>query len=175
MLGNLHELHIDSRWHFAVSWTLIFLFYFCAQDPVYGACMHGALLKRIELGNLQGSHLRRRVLSEIAHRLMTLEACKTFGWSYAGIARQLRRHPAGDSETPRVPHSFRRNRSHRHSHLASEFPGHPLRRRSQSSSTVLLSGDALILAMMQSHGLTQLASNDADFDRIPGITRFGPV
>jgi predicted nucleic acid-binding protein len=29
--------------------------------------------------------------------------------------------------------------------------------------------------MMQSNGLTQLASNDADFDRVPGITRFTPV
>jgi predicted nucleic acid-binding protein len=39
----------------------------------------------------------------------------------------------------------------------------------------LLSGDALIIAMMQSAGLTKLASNDAEFDRVPGITRFGPL
>ena len=39
----------------------------------------------------------------------------------------------------------------------------------------LLSGDALILAVMQTHGLTHLASNDADFDRVPGIVRYGPV
>jgi predicted nucleic acid-binding protein len=37
------------------------------------------------------------------------------------------------------------------------------------------SGDALIVAMMQANGLTKLASNDADFDRVPGITRFSPV
>lgn len=39
----------------------------------------------------------------------------------------------------------------------------------------LLSGDALLLAIMQKNGLTNLASNDADFDRVPGITRFAPV
>ncbi|MBI3464279.1 MAG: PIN domain-containing protein [Planctomycetes bacterium] len=39
----------------------------------------------------------------------------------------------------------------------------------------LLSNDALIVAVMQSNGLTNLASHDADFDRVPGITRFGPV
>jgi hypothetical protein len=39
----------------------------------------------------------------------------------------------------------------------------------------LLSGDALLLAVMQTNGLTQLASNDGDFDRVPGIMRFGPV
>jgi predicted nucleic acid-binding protein len=39
----------------------------------------------------------------------------------------------------------------------------------------LLTGDALIVATMQQHGLTHLASADADFDRVPGITRYTPV
>jgi predicted nucleic acid-binding protein len=39
----------------------------------------------------------------------------------------------------------------------------------------LLSNDALIITVMQAHGLTNLASHDADFDRVPGITRYGPV
>jgi len=38
----------------------------------------------------------------------------------------------------------------------------------------LLSGDALVVAMMQAHGLTHLASHDTDFDRMPGIMRYGP-
>src|SRR5207248_2709206 len=38
----------------------------------------------------------------------------------------------------------------------------------------LLSNDALILALMQAHGLHKLASNDADFDRVPGIIRYTP-
>ncbi len=39
----------------------------------------------------------------------------------------------------------------------------------------LLTGDALIVAVMQNHGLTNLASNDADFDRVPGLTRYAPA
>jgi predicted nucleic acid-binding protein len=39
----------------------------------------------------------------------------------------------------------------------------------------LLHNDALIIAVMRVHGLTNLASADPDFDRVPGITRFGPV
>ena len=39
----------------------------------------------------------------------------------------------------------------------------------------LLSGDALIVAIMQANNLTTLASNDTDFDRVPGLNRFGPV
>ena len=41
--------------------------------------------------------------------------------------------------------------------------------------TGLLINDALIVALMQQHGLTRLASHDADFDRVPGLMRFAPV
>jgi predicted nucleic acid-binding protein len=39
----------------------------------------------------------------------------------------------------------------------------------------LLTGDALIVAVMQAHGLSHLASNDTDFDRVPGLTRYAPA
>jgi predicted nucleic acid-binding protein len=39
----------------------------------------------------------------------------------------------------------------------------------------LLGNDAMIVAVMQANGLTKLASNDADFDRVPGLTRYAPV
>jgi predicted nucleic acid-binding protein len=39
----------------------------------------------------------------------------------------------------------------------------------------LLSNDALIVAVMRANGLTHLASNDADFDRVPGLTRYAPA
>jgi predicted nucleic acid-binding protein len=41
--------------------------------------------------------------------------------------------------------------------------------------TGLLMNDALIVSTMQDQGLTALASNDADFDRVPGITRYAPA
>jgi predicted nucleic acid-binding protein len=31
------------------------------------------------------------------------------------------------------------------------------------------------VAIMQAHGLDKIASNDADFDRVPGITRYAPA
>ena len=39
----------------------------------------------------------------------------------------------------------------------------------------LLTNDGLIVAVMQAHGLTKIASNDADFDRVPGLTRYAPL
>jgi predicted nucleic acid-binding protein len=33
----------------------------------------------------------------------------------------------------------------------------------------------LIVAVMQAHGLTKIASNDTDFDRVPGLMRYAPA
>jgi predicted nucleic acid-binding protein len=44
-----------------------------------------------------------------------------------------------------------------------------------SIQTGLLSNDALLVAVMQQHGLAHLASHDADFDRVPGLTRYAPA
>jgi predicted nucleic acid-binding protein len=39
----------------------------------------------------------------------------------------------------------------------------------------LLTNDGMIVAVMQTHGLNKIASNDADFDRVPGLTRYAPL
>jgi predicted nucleic acid-binding protein len=44
-----------------------------------------------------------------------------------------------------------------------------------SQQTGLLSNDALIVAVMQANAISKLASTDADFDRVPGLTRYEPA
>jgi predicted nucleic acid-binding protein len=39
----------------------------------------------------------------------------------------------------------------------------------------LLTNDGLIVAVMQANGLTNLASHDRDFERVPGLRRYAPV
>ena len=39
----------------------------------------------------------------------------------------------------------------------------------------LLSNDALVVVLMRRRGLSTLASHDADFDRVPGLTRYAPA
>jgi predicted nucleic acid-binding protein len=46
---------------------------------------------------------------------------------------------------------------------------------SMSQQYGLLSGDALTVALMLENGFTNLASNDADFDPVSAVTRFGPL
>jgi predicted nucleic acid-binding protein len=38
----------------------------------------------------------------------------------------------------------------------------------------LLTNDALVVAVMEANGLTNIASSDADFDRVPWLTRYAP-
>ena len=44
-----------------------------------------------------------------------------------------------------------------------------------SQSHELLTGDALIVAIMWQHGIAAIASNDSDFDRVQGLTRYAPA
>jgi predicted nucleic acid-binding protein len=69
--------------------TLIYHFTFHAR---YGAAATG-LVKRIERQELTG-FTSTHLLSEVAHRMMTIEASARFGWPFAGIANRLRRHPS---------------------------------------------------------------------------------
>jgi predicted nucleic acid-binding protein len=130
-------------------------------------------LERIENQEINGvtaTHL----VSEVAHRLMTIEAMQAFGWKSAGIALRLRNHPAQVQTLKR----FRQ--------AVQEIPLFGIRiltidpawldaAAAVSQQTGLLHNDALTVAVMRAHGLTNLASADPDFDRVPGITRFGPV
>ncbi|MCI0335214.1 MAG: hypothetical protein L0228_18550 [Planctomycetes bacterium] len=68
--------------------TFVYAF---SQHAQYGPVCRDLLerIDRTEISGLTTMH----VLSETAHRLMTLEACAVFGWPIAGIAQRLRRHP----------------------------------------------------------------------------------
>ncbi len=43
-----------------------------------------------------------------------------------------------------------------------------------SAQCGLLTNDALIVALMRRHGLTNLVTNDDDFDSVPGLTVWKP-
>ena len=114
------------------------------------------------------------MLSDVAHRLMTLEACESLGWPYTGIGQRLRSHPAEIQKLQRFLLAMDDILAVG-VHVLPVTAQHVLLAGDLSRQQALLSGDALILALMHSHGLTNLASNDADFERVPGITRFSPV
>jgi predicted nucleic acid-binding protein len=148
-----------------------FIYYFAA-DPVFGpAC--DQLLRRIENQDIVG-FTSAHVLSEVAHRLMTLEASQAHGWPMTAISRRLKRHPSQVKALTR------------HRQAIDELALVGVQTLTISGSQVshaadvtrqfgLLASDALIVVVMRDHGLVQLASHDIDFDRVPGLTRYDPA
>jgi predicted nucleic acid-binding protein len=146
--------------------------YYAAPNPTFGPTCR-VLIERVardEITGFTSSH----VLSNVAHRLMTYEAVDVYGWPMAGIAQRLKRHPAELQALTR----FR--------HAVEEVPNfgvrvlpvtvaHAISAAAVSQQYGLLSGDALIAAVMQANGLVNLTSNDGDFDRVPWITRYSPA
>jgi predicted nucleic acid-binding protein len=145
--------------------TFVFDF---GMHPRYGVpCRE--LLERIALAELQG-FTSAHVLCDLAHRAMTVEAISQFGWPQAGIASRLRKHPTEVQKLSR----FRQATD-----AVSQAGIHVLpidlvlvaTATALSQQYGLLTGDALIVAVMRQQGLTNLASLEDDFDRVPGLTR----
>jgi predicted nucleic acid-binding protein len=149
----------------------VLLFHFTA-DPKSGATCTD-LVERIERQELIG-FTSTHVVSEVAHRLMTVEAIRRFGRPIAGIAVWLRSHPKEVQQLTDFRQAIQR--VPRYGIQVLTIPADLLDAAAAvSQQTGLLHNDSLIVAIMQLHGLTNLASADTDFDRVPGLTRYAPV
>ncbi len=148
------------------------LVYAVTADPRYGpSCKR--LLERIDNQEIQG-YTSAYVLSEMAHRVMTLEAATRFNRPLQGMANWLRRHPPEVQQLTRHRQAIDEVRAGKVQVLPVE--GQDVSRAADLSTPFgLLSADALIVTVMQRHGLSHLASLDPDFDRVPGLTRYAPA
>ena len=148
------------------------LVYHFASHPQFGsACTR--LLERIERLEISG-YTSAHVVHEMAHRLMTIEACSRMGWPTRGIAQRLRRHPGQVQHLTRYKQAIDELGLFNLRFLPTTSPLVSLA-ADVSQQTGLLSGDALIVSTMRDQGLTHLASLDRDFDRVPSITRYAPT
>jgi predicted nucleic acid-binding protein len=147
------------------------LVYHFQPHPIHGAACT-ALLKRIELHELTGFS-STHVLGEFAHRLMTLEASVAFGWP-SKIVQRLKQNPAQVQTLVKFRQSLQQIPKFGIQILT--IPPHLVDiAAAMSQQTGLLTNDALVVAVMQANGLTNLASSDADFDGVAGITRYAPA
>jgi predicted nucleic acid-binding protein len=146
----------------------VFVYYF-TPDPVLGPeCQ--VLMERISKYQDFVAFTSTHILSEVSHQLMVLEAAQLFGWPMAGITRRLQQHPAevrkltrfrqASDEVPRLGVN-----------VLPVGPHLPPLAAPLSQLHGLLTNDAITAAAMQDQAIVHFASNDADFDRVPGITR----
>lgn len=148
-----------------------FVYHFMPHPTLGMACAD--LLGRIKRGELFAA-TSTHVANDVAHRVMTIEAVAKFGWPVAGIAQRLRKHPAEIMQL-----SLFRKAIDDINRFGVRMVVPPASINSAaavaSQQYGLLSGDALIVAIMQQFGISSIASHDADFDRVPWITRYSPA
>jgi predicted nucleic acid-binding protein len=147
------------------------VYHFSSHATFGAACTQ--LVRRIESQDLAG-FTSTQVLGEASHRLMTIEATTLLGWPVAGIGNRLRTHPA---EVRKLT-AFRQAVDQiLHSGIQMLTIPPPLLSTAAGlcQHIGLLTNDGLVVAVMQANGLTKLASKDADFGRVPGLTRYAPA
>jgi predicted nucleic acid-binding protein len=148
------------------------LVYHFAPDPVLGTPCSDLLvrIKRQELHGFTSTH----IVAEMAHRLMTLEAIKTLGWRSGKIGQRLGKNPAEVQKLTAFRQAIREVPVFGITILT--IPPDLLDAAAGISQGFgLLTNDALIVAIMQANHLANLASNDGDFDRVPGLNRYAPA
>jgi predicted nucleic acid-binding protein len=147
------------------------LVYYFASDPLLGAAC-ARLITRVQNQEIR-AYTSTHVLSEAGHKLMAVEAAAQFGWKSKVVqhlkqqsdkVQQLTKFRQAIQQVPQLGIQ-----------VLSIAPALIDTGALLSQQTGLLTNDALLLAVMQAHGLTNLASSDTDFDRVPGITRYAPV
>jgi len=130
------------------------------------------LLRRIELQEFSG-YTSTHVLSEVAHRLMTMEASVLFNWP-SKIVQRLQQNPAHVLQLTKFRSAIQKIPTMLVQVLT--IPADMVDSAAGISQQFgLLSNDAMIVAVMQANGLTKIASEDSDFDRLPGLTRYATV
>ena len=149
----------------------IFVYYFQPHATLASSCDElFDRIGRVEINGYTSTH----VLSEMAHRLMMFEAATAYGWGPNKIKARLKQAPSSLGKLVRFRQALElvlRSRIQ----IIAITPDLVLSAAIISQQTGLLSNDALIVAAMQANGLNKLAGNDADFDRVPGLTRYGPT
>ena len=148
------------------------LVYHFASHQVLGPAAN-QLMTRIENQQL-GGYTSTHVLSEAAHRLMMIEAATLPGWKQTKVKLRLLQQPSALQNLTLFRSAVETVLQSRIQTLAIA-PSLIVSAAVISQQVGLLGNDALIVAVMQANGLTKLASHDADFDRVPGLTRYAPA
>jgi predicted nucleic acid-binding protein len=148
------------------------LIYHCSIDPVFGpACTD--LLDRVGRGEV-AAFTSTHILLEVCHRLMALEAARALRKPPGPMAKFLKGHL---DEVRRLT-GFRQaidDLCVGQLRLLTITPAMVPTIAALCQQVGLLTNDAAVVAIMQSNGLTKIASGDADFDRVPGLTRYAPA
>src|SRR6266581_944596 len=112
-------------------------------------------------------------LTEVAHRLMLLEAIRTFGLAPRTAVKHLKEHPPVVTQLTQYRIATAAIAAFNVT-VVPVTPEHLSIAQQHCAQHGLLTNDALMIAVMHTLGLADVASNDPDLRRIPGLTIWQP-
>ena len=148
------------------------LLYAVTEHPVYGEWAN-TLLDRISRGEVEGV-VSVIVLNELLHQLVIGEVSHKQGIRPFQAVRYIKEHPdvLSDLVAYEVVEDVEKNYGLRVVEIGVEAFALA---RTLMREHRLLSNDALHLAVMQIEAMTDLVTNDRDFDRVAGIKVWKPA
>ena len=146
--------------------------YAAQSEATFGATCNG-LLDRVARKDVSAAISLGAVI-EALHRLMIHEAAALHGFPPQGALRRLQKQP--ELIKPLTTHTRIVEWLQR---LQVDIVTVELRHITSShrlrQTHGLLVNDSILLAVMLEHGLTDLVTQDVDFDNVPGLTIWKPV
>ena len=148
----------------------ILYYHFVDTPPFSDSCSD--LLDRIAAGVITG-FTSTSMIAEAVHKIMLAEAAARFGLSRMGLVNWLQKH----RDRIRELSHFRDACAELGSmglQLLSTDTALLLMAADASRRWGLLTNDATVVALILRHGLTNLATNDDDFNGVAGLTIWQP-
>lgn len=130
------------------------------------------LLQRLAKGEVAGC-LTTPVLNDAVHKIMCAEAKERYDQPRAGLVHWLKANPNCVKQLTHAAEVLRLVAAMPIAILPVDLDALVDAQRT-AQSYGLLASDALIVAIVQRHGLTHLATNDDDFDSVAGLTLWKP-
>lgn len=148
------------------------ILYYCFVEtpPFSGFCRE--LLTRVQSGDVVAL-TDVRSLGDCVHKVILAEVSHRFGRTRDGLIGWLKQHREALADLPSTALTCGRLLQLRLSVVSNESAMLPIAVAIAQKHQLLL-GDAGIVAQMQRRGIVHLATNDDDFDRVPGITVWKP-
>jgi predicted nucleic acid-binding protein len=148
------------------------ILYYCFVETPPFSEMCRQFLRRVQKGDVVGL-ADVRTLSDCVHKVMLAEVSDRFGRTRERLIGWLKQHREALADLPKTAQVCGRLLQLR----LSVFPDEPAMLPaavSISQKHQLLLSDANIIAQMQRHSVSHLATNDDDFDHVPGMTVWKP-
>jgi predicted nucleic acid-binding protein len=147
----------------------ILVYHFVAHAELSDECRR--YLRRVVAGDITAVSVES-VIADAVHKVMAEEARLQHALD-RGAIRFLQRHPNEIAKLSAFVEAAKQLEQMPIRLLAVDLIA--VREGAELSQKYgLLTNDAIIVVLMQRHGIPHLATNDDDFDRVPGITVWKP-